>query len=279
MKLTSTGICAALIAMCAPVILTGCGGGTMPFSNGGGNGGGGGNVNRSVREQVIDAVETGFSTYKSGKNSGRARKGRSEDPTSPVTYDYYYELWARLSPGGWNVDYFEDEACTKPAGYARFHTVNEENGDYTATGDIDITAGPKAGSKAISSTSIISSPEYVYTVSHIGTSPGGVEWSTEGRWDASSGFYKSYLKDENGKVFRYECSYKSDGTSRVVFTDENSLEFTLNFNAGQSGNGTITGDDTTLLPATIVWDETASGTITFKDGSTETFENFEFSRQ
>ncbi|MFM7188350.1 MAG: hypothetical protein ACKO14_11100, partial [Armatimonadota bacterium] len=62
------------------------------------------------------------------------------------------------------------------------------------------------------------------------------------------------------------------------FTDENALEFTLNFNADQSGKGTITGDDKTLLPADIVWDASGTGTITFKDGSTATFDNFQFRR-
>jgi hypothetical protein len=52
----------------------------------------------------------------------------------------------------------------------------------------------------------------------------------------------------------------------------------LNYNADQSGTGTVTGDDTSVLPATIVWDANGSGTITFKDGSTETFENFQFRR-
>jgi hypothetical protein len=79
-------------------------------------------------------------------------------------------------------------------------------------------------------------------------------------------------------VRRYECYYNKDGTSKVMFTDENGLEFTLNYNADQSGSGMVTGSDTTVLPATIVWDELGSGTITFRDGSKETFENFQFRR-
>ncbi len=272
MKLTSTGFCAALIALCAPVLLTGCGGGTMPFSNGGGS-------SRSVKDEIVKAVQTGFSTYKAGKNSGRSRKGRNEDPSVGVVYDYYYDLWARVGPGGWSVDYFEDEACTKPAGYNRFENSVGENGiDFVATGAFEINAGPKAGSKGISSSSLVSSPETVYTFSYTGEMPGGVSWSTSGRWDSNGGEYKSSSMDERGVVQRYEVSYNNDGTSRLLFTDENGLEFILNFNPGQSGSGTITGDDTTLLPATIVWDETGSGTITFKDGSKETFDSFQFRR-
>ena len=278
MKITLYGFCAVALAVCAPLVLTGCGGGTMPFNNGGGGNNGGG-VNRSVKDEVIKAVQNGFSTYETGKNSGRKRTTRGEDPNAGPWYDSFYELWSMRTEDGQRVNYFEDEACTLPAGYSRYDRVYDELGsDFEASGSFEITKGPKAGAKGTSFTSLKSSPEFLYTFSFVGDIPGYASYSTSGRWDSNGGGYKSYSKDETGKVVRYECFYATDGTSKLVFTDENSLEFTLNFNADQSGTGTITGDDTSVLPATIIWDETGSGTITFKDGTVETFENFQFRR-
>ena len=125
---------------------------------------------------------------------------------------------------------------------------------------------------------LIYTPEFLYTFSFIQDIPGFSSSTLTGRWDSTGGGYKTYEKDFEGNVKRYESTYRNDGTSRLVFTDENGLEFTLDFIADQSGTGTITGKDTTLLPATIVWDERGSGTITFKDGSTETFVDFQFRR-
>ena len=275
MKISMYAFCAVAIGVCAPLVLTGCGGGTMPFNNGGG-------VNRSVKDDVIKAVQTGFSTYKTGKGSGRKRTTRNEDPTPKVVYDDFYELWARMTPEENYtrlIEYFEDEACTLPAGESRYDKVYADNGgEFKATGFIKIDAGPKKGTNGTSEVELVYTPEFLYTFSFIQDIPGFSSSSITGRWDSNGGGYKSYSKDQNGVVQRYEASYNNDGTSRLVFTDENNLEFTLNFNADQSGTGTVTGDDTTVLPATIVWDETGSGTITFKDGSKETFEDFQFRR-
>ena len=277
MKISMYAFCAVAIAVCAPLVLTGCGGGTMPFNNGGGGNGGG--VNRSVKDDVIKAVQTGFSTYETGKNSGRKRTTRGEDPNSAPWFDSFYELWSVSSEDGRGVNYFEDEACTLPAGYSRFDSdYADTGGEFKSTSSFSITKGPKAGATGSGLTELVYTPDFLYTFSFIGDIPGYASYSTSGRWDINGGGYKSYSKDQNGLVQRYEASYNNDGTSRLLFTDENNLEFTLNFNADQSGTGTVTGDDTSVLPATIVWDETGSGTITFKDGSKETFEDFQFRR-
>ena len=282
MKISVYAFCAVAIAVCAPLVLTGCGGGTMPFPNGGGNTGGGGNgggVNRSVKDEVISAVQTGFSTYKTGKSSGRKRTTRGEDPNPTLAFDAFYELWYLKSADGEAVTYFEDEACTLPAGYSRYdHNYAENGGEFKASSSFSITKGPKAGATATGLTELVYSPEFLYTFSLVGDVPGYYSYSTTARWDSNGGGYKSYRKDQIGVVRRYEASYNNDGTSRLLFTDENGLEFTLNYNADQSGTGTVTGKDTTVLPATIVWDANGSGTITFKDGSKETFEDFQFRR-
>lgn len=244
----------------------------MPFSNNSG-------MNRAAKDKVMKAVQTGFSTYKTGKNSGRKRATRDEDPNPTLVYDSFYELWALLLEDGKGVDFFEDEACTKPAGQSRYERFDSEaTGEFRQSGTHVITAGPKAGAKVTTLSELVLSPEYLYIFEFSGSIPGAASYSTSGRWNSNGGRYKSYVKDLDGVVRRYECYYNKDGTSMLMFTDENGLEFTLNYNADQSGKGTITGDDTSVLPATIIWDETGSGTITFKDGTVETFENFQFRR-
>lgn len=287
MKITVYGFCAIAFLISAPLVLSGCGGGgTMPLtSGGGGNNGGGGNgggANRSAKDKIVAAVQTGFSTYKTGKGSGRKRTTRGEDPTPKVVYDDFYELWARMTPKENYtslIEYFEDEACTKPAGESRYDKVYADNGgEFKASGYTKITAGPKKGTNGTSDVELVYTPDFLYTFSFIQDIPGFSSSSIIGRWDTTGGGYKTYAKDNEGNVRRYESTYRNDGTSRLVFTDENGLEFTLDFIADQSGTGTITGKDTTLLPATIVWDASGSGTITFKDGSTEAFEDFQFRR-
>ena len=278
MKISMYAFCAVAIAACAPLVLTGCGGGTMPLTNGGGGNNGGG-ANRSVKDEVIAAVQTGFSTYKTGKSSGRKRTTRGEDPNPTLAFDAFYELWYLKSADGEAVTYFEDEACTLPAGYSRYdHNYAENGGEFKASSSFSITKGPKAGATGTGLTELVYTPEFLYTFSLVGDVPGYYSYSTTARWDSNGGGYKSYRKDQTGVVRRYEASYNNDGTSRLLFTDENGLEFTLNYNADQSGTGTVTGKDTTVLPATIVWDANGSGTITFKDGSTETFVDFQFRR-
>ncbi|MFM7188349.1 MAG: hypothetical protein ACKO14_11095 [Armatimonadota bacterium] len=272
-------VCAVALALSGPFVLVGCGGGTMPLTNGGGGSNGGGDVNRSVRQKIIDAVQNGFSTHQTGKGSGRKRTTRGEDPIPTVYFDAFYELWVQRSNDFDGLKCYEDEACTRPAGYFRDDRVYDELGsDFEANASFEITKGPKAGAKGTSYTSLKTSPNFLLIMSSEGNIPGFASYSTSGRWDTNGGVYKSYSKDQNGLIQRYETSYNTDGTSMLLFTDENALEFTLNFNADQSGKGTITGDDKTLLPADIVWDETGSGTITFKDGSTATFDNFQFRR-
>jgi hypothetical protein len=284
MKNTMYGFCALAFLISAPLVLGGCGGGgTMPLTNGGGGniggGGNGGGANRSAKDKIVTAVQTGFSTYKTGKGSGRKRTTRNEDSNPAPAFDSFYELWYLTSEDGQGVTYFEDEACTLPAGYSRYDRNYAENGgEFKASSSFSITKGPKAGATGTGLTELVYTPEFLYTFSFIGDVPGYYTYSTTGRWDSTGGGYKSYSKDQNGAVQRYESTYNNDGTSRLLFTDENDLEFTLNFNADQSGMGRITGKDTTVLPADIVWVANGSGKITFKDGSTETFENFQFRR-
>jgi len=69
--------------------------------------------------------------------------------------------------------------------------------------------------------------------------------------------------------------YRADGTAQVTFDNQQWHRYTLDFNGDGSGTGTVSGNSD-LLPATVAWDRTGTGTVTYKDGSVRNFENFRF---
>jgi len=130
------------------------GGGGGPASGGGGgaSSGGGGNPGGDpgrTRQEVVEAIKEGFGVLKAGKsNRSRLRPTRSEG----ATFDEFYQLWVRPVENG--KDFFEDEACTLPAGSDRYARVYADNGsDFEASGEFSITNGPRAGAAGSSSVS------------------------------------------------------------------------------------------------------------------------------
>ena len=254
------------------LILAGCGGGSVPMGGGStGSGGGGGGLTRG-KQEIVELVAGGFSAHQSGASSGNpSRVRRNGEPT----FDTFYELWAKPVEDG--VDYFEDEACTQPAGSNRYRREYAENGsDMEASGTFEITAGPKAGARGTSRVSVSSVDGYVYWFLFEGSIPGFATYKTEGRWDSEGGGYEQYSEGADGKVTRYLCFYRPDGTSRVEFTGSMGFEFRLEFASDRSGTGSVTGSNTELLPATVEWDASGSGSVVFQDGSRVMFENFQF---
>jgi hypothetical protein len=242
-------------------LLAGCGGGGSVSSLPAGT--------RVTKQEIVAAVEQGFASKQQsqGAVSGTSRSTRSE---SLAVYNEFYELWVLPVEGG--EDFFSDSALTQPAGKVRDFYTPGEQGQYSKGSTIEITAGPHKGYSATSSV-ILDSTGLRYDVQ--GTHPARGPYSMvissiDGVTVAKNGF-----RDAQGNVRYYDSEYRSDGTTKVRYNNDKLFNIELNYTAEGTGTGTVMGSSE-LLPATITWDPQGSGTITFKDGSKQSFTDFRF---
>lgn len=254
-------ICIVFLAGTA-MLLSGCGGGAS------------GPVGDSSRakQEVARAIADGFGVHRTGASSGNGgRRRRSEGPR----FDEFHGLWKVSVENG--SDYFEDEACTLPAGTDRYVRVYADNGsEFDASGSFSITAGPRAGAKGTSAVRYTLADGGLYTFLFEGNIPGYGSYRTSGRWDAEGGGYESYFEVPGEAPRTYKCFYAKDGTSTLSFTNQRGLEFDLSFAADRSGKGVVRGSEPGLFPGTVAWDAQGDGAVWFADGSRVEFSGFAF---
>lgn len=244
-------------SLCA-LVAAGCGGSSAPT------------VDRAtVRTRVETSLEEGFSSHEMAFGTG------DSDPSTrfgePV-YDPYLELWSQFTEDG--ADYFTDEACTDPAGTLRITFDGDpESGSFSIVSTQTVDKGPRAGTRFESE---VGFGENGLTVTGSGTAPETGPFTLSGTWqlDGSGNLVlKSQKPGEEQRTYRIVT--RADGTSQVTFDNAQWHKYTLDFNADGSGSGTVTGSSD-LLPASVVWNSDGDGTVTYKDGSTRTFDNFRF---
>lgn len=241
-------------------MLSGCGGGAAPALGGGSS---------RAKQEVVAAINDGFGVHRTGKSSGsRLRPTRS----GGATFDDFYQLWRLPVENG--SDWFEDEACTLPAGSDRYTRVYADNGsDFEASGAFTITKGPRSG--AVGSSSVSNTPG-LYTFRFEGNIPGQGAYRIVGRWDENGGGYETFSDVPDVGPRYYKCFYRPDGTSRLEFTNQRGLEFALEFTAERSGTGVVRGSDPELFPGAVEWDSRGDGAVGFADGSRAEFIGFQF---
>ena len=246
----------AVAGVAAALLSVGCGGSSTTIAPG------------DLRSRVAQSLEEGFSAYNNANGAG------DQDPSTrsgEAVYDPFLELWAKPVDNGF--DYFTDEACTNPGGSSRYTIETDANGNVLSRTEQTVTAGPMA---PLQSTTVYRTGENGITVEMTGTSPERGNYSLTGNWniDGDSMFEVSTQK-EGEAPRKYAVLTRQNGTSKVTFDNPQWHQFTLDFNADGSGSGTVTGSSD-LLPANVVWNSDGDGTVTYKDGSTRTFDNFRF---
>lgn len=241
------------------LLFAGCGGGSAsPVASTG------------LTRQVATSIQNGFFTKELGSQAQKS--GRSpKRPLSPgdVTFDSFYELYAREKENGF--DYFVDEALSKAAG-STSTVFTLEGSDFTQTETISITEGTRKGFRS------------TFRTAKNGLA---VTWNYEGETLESGPFLLtgSYLdgkvisrsrnRDADGNDRFYDLTIEADGSSTVVYNSNQLFNYSLAYAADGSGSGTVQGTSA-LLPATLNWNTEGTGTLTFADGSTLAFSNFEF---
>jgi len=191
------------------------------------------------------------------------------------TYDSRLGLWVvtTITTTTYTRTFYVDKAETEPAGSA-VYTLDIATA--TLSGTISITAGKYAGLagtySATKTGSTISGNESF-------TLPSGTDVTSQFTVTlsglSSSGSTTETVTQPGGYSETSTVVRNSDGTMKVTASDTNGYSSTLNFNADSSGTGTVSGPDPGL-PATVKWNSVGTGTVTFADGITLSFTNWQF---
>ena len=245
-------------------VLAGCGGGgsvTPPVEG-----------TRVTKQEILTAVEQGFASKQQGQSgvSGASGASRATRAESLAVYNEFYELWVLPVEGG--EDFFADAALTQPAGKMRYSYTTGEQGQFSKGSTVEITAGPQKGYSATYSV-ILDSTGLRYDFQ--GTSPEFGPFSTVGSSINGVTTVKNGFRDPQGNMRYYDIEYGTDSTTKVRYNNDKLFNIELSYTAEGTGTGTVTGSSE-LLPATVTWDREGTGTITFKDGSTQSFTDFRF---
>ena len=163
------------------------------------------------------------------------------------------------------VSYFLDEALTQPAGQLVL-----DLGLTTVTETYSFTAGPLAG--ASGQLTIVPTSDTAMTLTADGTNPDGSTFHavyTVTLTDTNAVLTGTVDTTVNGTTTHWTITATATGQEfRATTSDGYTLD--LRANADGSGTGTLTDGTNTVL-ATFTWDASGNGTITYSDGSAETF--------
>ncbi len=251
-----SGLIGGTIAL---LLLAGCGGSgasSTPLSS------------SAFKTSVMSSLEQGFQA-KSGTDAAGS-SGRQSRVSENVYFDDYYELWAEQGEGV--VNYFVDEALSQPAGKQTYSFENSLAGIFKKNSSLEITAGKFKGLTQLLEIEVEAES---YKFSYSGNNPDTGEYSAIGSYKNGTGQTDVKYKDENGANRTYRVVSNPDGTSRVEFNTGLNFEYTLNYAADGSGSGTVTGSND-LLPATITWNSSGDGQVTFADSTSVSFTDFNF---
>ncbi len=188
-----------------------------------------------------------------------------------IDYDSWLGLFVTNSytETTFTTSLFLDEAKTQPAGsFVITFPGPDGTFPYTFTSVYTITGGQFAGSHgsyvmtAESDTTGSMTYDYVWT--------GGGAGTGTSNWNAAQSTWSNRTTFTDGSWFQDQGAYSANGTGSSVTTNSLGYKYAYHYNADGSGGGRIEGPDAGL-PATIVWTSMGVVTITYADGTTETF--------
>ena len=191
---------------------------------------------------------------------------KDPDPDS-LYFDEELQLWVADDLVTPNTTYFfEDQAMTLPAGSDV--TVEDPTHLFGLKRHFEVTKGPRAGEVFDSlyflheggggQEDITGKTKDGKFESHATWPEGGLVSYSE-RWDMNDGAWFTFT---NAPII--------EGGHLVEFKSSAGVNATWTFNGDLSGTATITGPSAGL-PATMAWDDTGNGQITWADGSIEAY--------
>lgn len=196
------------------------------------------------------------------------------DPPGPDDWNFYYDEWLELwvqvdfSTTTYRMDFFEDEAKTRPAGYMS-STWPEDWSTYPVVwrSDYEYLAGPFRGSRG----SYVSemTTENSGSMTYDGTWDGS-RYQGQSTWSASGSSWTNRTDMADGAWYTDRGDFRADGSGSTLSESSHGYRSAYTWNADGSGRARLEGPDAGL-PATIVWNQNGEGTITWADGTVEEF--------
>ncbi len=164
---------------------------------------------------------------------------------------------------------FLDAAKTQPAGsfFVSF-PIDTSTFPLIYASTYSITGGQFAGSHGVYKMTMNSETDGAMTYDNVWT--GGGTSTGFSSWSAASSSWNNKSTFADGSWFQDQGTYSADGTGSSVTSNSLGYKYTYAFKADGSGSGRIEGPDAGL-PATIVWTPKGVVTITYADGTSETF--------
>lgn len=218
--------------------------------------------------------------------------GRAPITQGSVYYDDNYQIWVRVDQYVTETDpdsgavfvrqhdyaFFQDQALTTSVG-RDYHFVYTQNGKNVDEQGFDVTYGPGAGNHYYGK--LATDPatkdnetwdEYRFPGSDYLTKGHGT-WVESTR--TRSG--RLELRMDNGTYDIYDFVDKDSGESSMQYSNETPYSVTLNWVPDGSGTFTLVAPATPedpgdpMLPANGSWAPSGQGSVTFADGSTQSF--------
>lgn len=264
----------------APFMMHGFGGGTSGGTTGSG-GGYGGVSNIGFFFRHFGGSSSGGTTGSGGGFAGDTTGGTGGTSGTTGTNggngsNFYFDEWLGLwvdvawSENSSTTTFTLDQEKTLPAGQVT-STYTGDFGSYpqTYSNEYEFTAGPLAGSygtyNCTQTTETHGSMAYENTYDDGSTDSGESSWtdqtsSFESRWDGA---------DQNW--FEDSGTWNADNSGTYTCSTSEGWASNWTYNADWSGSATFNGPDP-LLPATMTWTSEGRYTVTYADGSSESWD-------
>jgi len=211
----------------------------------------------------------------SAANGGRAASWVKRTRDVDSDFDEWLGLYTTLTEteGRTETLLFLDAAKTQPAGqilsiFPANYEIYPQVYRYTFT----FSGGAQAGSEGHYDS--IFNADGTYTSEYASTFADGTQYSGNSSYtpDGTSSYSGSYSSTRDNTSGSYEGQYRADGTGFSRSSDSTGYSSRYQYAANGSFTATVSGPDPGL-PAQIVFDaETGRYTITYADGTSETFD-------
>jgi hypothetical protein len=256
-----------IVSILALAAIAGCGGG-----------GGSQGVDRTRIISLLQSGVQGIGTLPSPPDP-RSRPVGGRGLGGPYYDDAYHKWCVDFESGdpqgqhSWGTHFFLEEELTTPAG-GDLWDGNSASYPHTENRAFAITAGDYTGLEMtvhrLWNEDDSGSEANTGVLPYEGSYELAMSWIPDGLQAMS---YK--FTDLDGVWNRWQVVPNDREYFDYTITGSLGITFFLSFALDTSGDGTISGN-AAGLPATLEWDSGGNGTIHWSDGSTTTFENWEF---
>lgn len=262
----------------APFMMHGFGGGSTGGTTGSGGYGGVSSVGFFFRHFGSNTGGSGTSGGSSGGTSGgstgtNGTTGTNGGNGSNFYFDQWLGLWVDVewTENSSTTTFTIDEEKTQPAGHVT-STYSGNFGTYpqTYTNEYEFTAGQLAGSQGTYNSTQTS--ETHGSMSYQNQYADGSSDSGESSWTDQTSTFESRWEGPGGTPwFEDSGTWNADNSGTYTCSTSEGWSSTWTYNSDWSGSATFTGPDP-LLPATMTWTSQGRYTVTYADGSTESWD-------